>query len=193
MLKGNLPMCGRYYIAEDDMELQEILAALGHDERMKTGEIFPTNIVPVITAGKRPQLMRWGFARYDGKGSIINARSETVTEKPMFQKAMCERRCLIPASWYFEWKNVGAEKKQRQAISLPGQKTLYMAGIYREDKDADLPVFVILTRQASPSVSSIHTRMPVILPKAIHPLWFQSPDPQNLFLLAAQDMEARAE
>ena len=124
--------------------------------------------------------MRWGFTRYDGKGSIINARSETVTEKPMFQKAMRERKCLIPASWYFEWKAIGAGKKQKHAISLPGQNAIYMAGIYREEKDIDLPVFVILTREASASVSSVHNRMPVILPKAIHPLWFQSSDPQNL-------------
>ena len=113
-------MCGRYYIEQEDIELQEILAALGHDERIKTGEIYPTNTVPVLTSEKRPQLMRWGFTRYDGKGSIINARSETVTEKPMFQKAMRERKCLIPASWYFEWKAIGAGKKQKHAISLPG-------------------------------------------------------------------------
>lgn len=185
-------MCGRYYIEQEDIELQEILAALGHDERIKTGELYPTNTVPVLTSEKRPQLMRWGFTRYDGKGSIINARSETVTEKPMFQKAMRERKCLIPASWYFEWKAIGAGKKQKHAISLPGQNAIYMAGFYREEKDMDLPTFVILTREASDSVSSVHGRMPLILPKAVHPLWFQSFDAQNLFALAAQDMEARA-
>ena len=185
-------MCGRYYIDVDGMDMQEILAALGHDERIKAGEIFPTNVVPVLAAERKPQLMRWGFARYDGKGSIINARCETVTEKPMFQKAMRERRCLLPASSYFEWKDSGAKRKQKHAISLPGQDTLYMAGIYREEKDMELPVFVILTREASASVSTIHSRMPVILPKAIHPLWFQCSDPQNLFELAAQDMETLA-
>ncbi len=110
----------------------------------------------------------------------------------MFQKAMRERKCLIPASWYFEWKAIGAGKKQKHAISLPGQNAIYMAGFYREEKDMDLPTFVILTREASDSVSSVHGRMPLILPKAVHPLWFQSFDAQNLFALAAQDMEARA-
>ncbi|MEA5060539.1 MAG: SOS response-associated peptidase [Candidatus Pelethousia sp.] len=185
-------MCGRYYIEQEDIELQEILAALGHDERIKTGEVFPTNIVPVLTADKKPQLMRWGFTRYDGKGTIINARSETVTEKPMFQKAMRERRCLLPASWYFEWKALGANKKQKHAISLPGQNILYMAGIYREEKDMDLPVFVILTRQDAPSISDIHSRMPVILPKAIKPLWLHAFDPEKLLDMAEQNVKAHS-
>ena len=103
-------MCGRYFIDVDDMEIQEILAALGHDARIKTGEIFPSNVVPVLTVERKPQLMQWGYTRFDGKGKVINARSETVTEKPMFQKSMREKRCLIPASHYFEWKDTGAAK-----------------------------------------------------------------------------------
>ncbi len=182
-------MCGRYYTADDDLEIQSILAALGHDERIHTGEIFPTNVVPVLAEGGKPRLMQWGFARYNGGGKVINARSETAAEKNMFSKAMRECRCLLPASYYFEWQRSGSTKKQKFAISLPEKETLYMAGLYREEKDQPLPVFVILTQDAAPSVSDIHDRMPVILPKAVQSLWINSDDAGQLMGLAAQDLQ----
>lgn len=183
-------MCGRYYIADDDPEIQSIIAALGYDERIQTGEIFPTNIVPVLAEGGKPQLMQWGFARYNGGGKVINARSETAAEKSMFSKAMRECRCLLPASHYFEWQRSGSAKKQKYAISLPEKETLYMAGLYREEKDLPLPVFVILTREAAPSVTDIHDRMPVILPKSVQSLWLNSDDAVHLMGMAAQDLRA---
>ena len=183
-------MCGRYYIADDDMELQEILAALGHDGRIKTGEIFPGDIVPALTAGGRLQRMQWGYARYNGGGKVINARSETAMEKSMFQKSMRERRCLLPASYYFEWRRSGSSKKEKYAIGLPGREPLYMAGVYRAEKAVDLPVFVILTRAAAPSVAGIHDRMPVILPQEVQSLWLHSDDAHNLLNMAVQDIRA---
>ncbi len=183
-------MCGRYYIADDDLEIQSILAALGHDENRKVGEIFPTNAVPALTAGGKPRLMQWGFTRYNGGGKVINARSETAAEKNMFSKAMRECRCLLPASHYFEWQRSGSTKKQKFAISLPQQETLYMAGLYREEKDCPLPVFVILTRQAAPSVADIHDRMPVILPGPVQPLWLNSDDATGLMEMAVLDLQA---
>ena len=97
-------MCGRYYIPEEDSaaELQQIIDQLdrkGH--RVKTGEIFPSDTVPVIANTKNlqpsPFAMPWGFTLPDGK-LIINARSESAAEKPMFRDGMLQRRCLIPAS-----------------------------------------------------------------------------------------------
>ena len=181
-------MCGRYCIADDDMEIHAIIAALGYDKQIKTGEIFPTDIVPAITAGGTPRLMQWGFARYNGGGKVINARSETAAEKKMFARSLRERRCLLPASYYYEWQRNGGAKKQKFAISLPESGTLYMAGVYREEKGITLPVFVILTRAAAPSVSCIHDRMPVILPKSVQTLWLESGDAPNLLTLAIQDV-----
>ncbi len=181
-------MCGRYCLADDDMEIQAIIAALGYDKRIKTGEIFPTDIVPAITAGGMPRLMQWGFARYNGGGKVINARSETAAEKNMFARSLRERRCLLPATNYYEWLRSGNAKKQRFAISLPEHETLYMAGVYREEKDMPLPVFVILTREAAPCVSGIHDRMPVIFPRAVQSLWLESDDAANLLDLAVQQV-----
>ena len=168
-------MCGRYYIALDDEELREILYeaqqnAKKPEHMAKTGEIFPTDIAPVLTAGAKSQAMRWGFARYDGKGCIINARSETAAQKAMFQTALREGRCLIPASNYFEWETVPGGKKQKYAI-FGGDPVLYMAGLYRQEPGAELPAFVVLTKEAEGGLSSLHDRMPVVLARAEQMSW----------------------
>lgn len=179
-------MCGRYYIPEpdDDSGFRTIIEqvkinckdspALGE---MRLGEIFPTNIVPVI-ADDAPVLMKWGFSRFDGKGQVINARLETAGEKPMFKKSYAMRRCLIPAGYYFEWRKDGATK-QKYALGL--DKPIYMAGLYRYEEDLQLPMFVILTRSAASDIAFIHDRMPVIVPEHIQNRWLTGPvDVQEL-------------
>ncbi|MEL7603385.1 MAG: SOS response-associated peptidase [Bacillota bacterium] len=168
-------MCGRYYIALDYEELREILYearqnAKKSEHMAKTGEIFPADIAPVLTAGARPQAMRWGFARNDGKGCIINARSETAAQKAMFQRALREGRCLIPASNYFEWEALPDGKKRKYAI-FSGEPVLYMAGLYRQEPGAELPAFVVLTKEAERGISFLHDRMPVILTRAEQLSW----------------------
>lgn len=180
-------MCGRYYIPEDDDDsgFQEILAYINEKYKdspalseMKRGEIFPTNIVPVLT-GTSPALMKWGFSRFDGMGQVINARLESAEEKPMFKKAFSTRRCLIPASHYYEWRKEEGGKKVKYAIaqcsSQEGEhrrsEPLYLAGMYQSESDSPVPQFVILTRPASPDISMIHDRMPVILTREQQIKW----------------------
>jgi putative SOS response-associated peptidase YedK len=114
------------------------------------------------------QAMKWGFAGFSGK-PIINARSETALQKPMFQQAMLERRCLIPASGYYEWQKSGAEKTKYRFYLSGGP--MYFAGCYRQDKNSPLANFVILTRQAVGGVEAIHERMPVIISKRQVEAW----------------------
>jgi putative SOS response-associated peptidase YedK len=169
-------MCGRYFISteQDETEIIGIIEEVKDRYKnspillaMKTGEIYPTDIVPVITADSKA-LMKWGFTRFDGKGQIINARLETVPEKPMFCKLLIEQRCLVPASWFFEWEKRGT-KKHKYAIGL--RETLFMAGLYHLERDIPVPTFVILTRPAAPDIAFIHDRMPVILTKGMHKAW----------------------
>lgn len=173
-------MCGRYYIETDDMseQLRRIIAEVerrqGDSEAhaaMKLGEIYPTNIVPIIAA-HGPELMKWGYSGY--KNRVINARSETAFEKPMFRKSLLERRCLIPASGYYEWRRTESDGKSKQKYALfrPGQP-IYMAGIWREEQDEELPVFVILTCEAGKGIAEIHDRMPVILPDGAREAWIE--------------------
>jgi putative SOS response-associated peptidase YedK len=107
---------------------------------------------PCIISGKRPH---------------INARSETAATSKTFSAAMASRRCLVPASGYFEWKTLGKNRKEKYGFRLPGMSPMYMAGIYSGDGR-----FAILTRDAAPGILEIHNRMPVILPKTLKGAWF---------------------
>jgi putative SOS response-associated peptidase YedK len=175
-------MCGRYYIEIDDRELQDIVRAaeknIGETHEQLTiktgGEIFPTDIVPVQTGPNQYWFMKWGFAASNGK-PVINARSETALEKPMFRKAMRGQRCLIPASGYYEWRKDGAGKIKHQ-FYLPGSP-MFFAGCWRKEKEGMPHTFVILTRPASGGAEAIHDRMPVIIPQNRAAAWLsESPD-----------------
>lgn len=160
-------MCGRYYIEIEADEMMSIMREVQRnidrpEHLVKTGEIFPTNIAPVITQGHNVRPMKWGFTRYDGKGHVINARSESASAKFMFKRPLYEGRCLIPASNYFEWLTDEQGKKTKYAIKTTAPIS-YMAGLYRSEKGSDIPTFVILTKAAAPEVAFIHDRMPVIL------------------------------
>ena len=170
-------MCGRYYIAEDDMA-DELVRIIKEINRKKTpeglkisGEIFPSDIVPVLANSRQqdvqPFAMRWGYS-FPNSRPIINARCETASTKPMFKDGMKQRRCLIPATHYFEWEHRGG-KAIKYAIRPEHARMLYLAGIYHlENHDGVMvPTFAVLTREAAPGISFIHERMPVILPSEI--------------------------
>lgn len=174
-------MCGRYYIDIDMGEIKKIAEQASKNiyEEFKTGEIFPTNIAPIYIQDEhamRPILAKWGFPKWDGKGTIINARAETIEQKPIFKKLMSNMRCLVPASAYFEWKEVpGSKEKDKYIIKKP-DSLLYFAGLFNivpKDKQGQLSMFdassneydmfyTIITKDADRSISHIHNRMPVI-------------------------------
>ena len=167
-------MCGRYYIPDGIDIIDVIIEAIREKHKdsnvlgqMKLGEVFPTEIAPVVTAVS-PQLMQWGFSGFGGKGIIINARLESADTKPMFKKAFNSQRCLVPAGWYFEWKKDGT-KKEKYAIRA--KEPLFMAGLYQVEEGAELPRFVILTRPAAPELAFIHDRMPVIVSRDRQKNW----------------------
>ena len=171
-------MCGRFYIAEEDKaeELQRIIDLMNRkyngNPAVKTqGEIRPTDIIMTVANGQSMQqgvfAMRWGYTMPDGK-PMFNARSETAAMKPMFSDGMKQRRCLIPATCYFEWEKRG-DQKIKHAIATQGREMIYLAGIYR--REGNQAACSILTREAAECVAHIHHRMPVILPKEAIPDW----------------------
>jgi len=182
-------MCGRMYIEPEDPtgELHSILATLRFKNEPEvmtvklSGEVFPSNIIPVMVnlqdAGQIAVPMKWGFPRFDGKGLVINARSETAAIKPMFRQSAKNMRCIIPVSYYFEWQN---QEKEKIKYSLrPSSGSLaYIAGLYKVDAHSGGQVFTVLTRQADEKISFIHDRMPVILPKQLIYEWLS---PHNSF------------
>lgn len=170
-------MCGRYYIPDEDSaaELQEIIDQINRknpdSSPIKTGEIAPSDTAPVLANNRSmivtPFAMKWGFTLSNGK-LVFNTRSDTASEKPLFQDGMKQRRCLIPAAHYFEWEKRGREKI-KYAIRPSNIELMYMAGIYRIESGK--PVFSILTREPADSIAFIHDRMPVIMPKDVMYDW----------------------
>ena len=181
-------MCGRYtlFSEQDNAEIMNIVEQISRrygENAMKTGEIYPTDRVPVmINANGKivTELQTWGFPKFDGKGVIINARSETVNEKPLFRNSFFYRRCVIPSTGFYEWSHDSEKKKY--LFNLPNKQTLYMAGIYNEFSKEKR--FVILTSSANSSVSDIHNRMPVILKDSFFYDWINDKDSAAAYLKA---------
>ena len=167
-------MCARNVIEPDEAEIRSIIDEavkhLGETENVKTGEIFPTNNAPVLALGEnsmRPYIMKWGFPHFRGKGVIINARAETVLEKRTFRESVLSRRCIIPASGFYEWKSNETKHKDKYLFTLPQSGVLYIAGFYNSFIDDGIKTnkFIIITTAANKSMSDIHNRMPLVLQK----------------------------
>ena len=171
-------MCGRYWLEpEDDAELLRIIDQLNRVDpelEVKTeGEIFPGDGVPTLCLSRagnvRPFAMAWGYGMPNGR-RLINARSETAAEKPMFRDSMRVRRCLLPMTAYFEWEHRGRERiKYRIAPEASGR--YYLAGLYRFE--GNHPECTVLTAEAAPEIAFIHNRMPVILPEEKRDSWLR--------------------
>jgi len=177
-------MCGRYAILEEEaiLEMREIINQVNEkfSERqglVVKGEVKPSNLAPVLRAEQdkvRLDVMKWGFPRWDqSSGLIINARSETVMEKPLFRDSFLNRRVVIPSSGFYEWDHRPDHPKDKYFFTLQGMVS-YMAGFYNRFtlKDGQIAeCFVILTAPAIAPVAELHDRMPVILPRQKIRLW----------------------
>lgn len=129
------------------------------------GEVRPTNdVLTVAMAGA--EVLKWGLqVAWDTK-PLINARAETLAEKPTFQPLL-ESRCLIPASAYFEWRRDG-KARFKNRISLADNELFAFAGL------TDGTRFTIVTSSPHPSVADIHNRMPVILAANTEAAWLDN-------------------
>jgi putative SOS response-associated peptidase YedK len=183
-------MCGRYVRRGDKQRIAEAFhvragidgLALPPDDY----NIAPSTFQPVIREsredGSREMvLMRWGLIPFftkqlsDIKGmSTINAKAETVRTSPTWREPFKKRRCLVPASAFYEWKAVDAKTKQPYAITVSDASLFAFAGLWDAWKDGQghwLQSFTICTTTANELMSSIHTRMPVILHPRDYDRW----------------------
>ncbi|MBQ1400831.1 MAG: SOS response-associated peptidase [Firmicutes bacterium] len=205
-------MCTRFYIDISDKELKEIIDAVegnpladrfvrAGDPLTTSGEVRPTNVVPCIatarTGRKSVFPMKWGFNLPSPKSGspvslLLNARSETASEKRTFRESWAQRRCIIPASYYFEWEHFtspdGKKKTGRKyAIQPEGSAITWLGGLYRIEEG--FPHFVVLTRPPAKEIEFIHDRMPVILPQAKIDEWIDpSADPGEIIKYALDHM-----
>ena len=167
-------MCGRYnFTVEQNEEIIEILEKLNakfHHKAVKTGEIYPTDLAPILALEEDkvvPTLSNWGFPKFDQKGVIINARVESAFEKKTFRDSLVNRRCIIPSTGFYEWDG----EKNKYLFRMEGTQVLYMAGLYTFHKE-ELR-FVVLTTQANDSMKEIHNRMPLVIPKQEVTTWIK--------------------
>src|SRR5215468_9938254 len=154
--------------------------------------ITPTQDVPVIirNSPNRIMMMRWGLIPYWAHADKIptkmfNARAETITEKVSFKRLLPSRRCIVPASGYYEWQQTEAKGKQPYYIHDEADAYLPFAGLYdiwKNPEGREIYSCTIITTQPTVSLQAIHTRMPVILEPAAEEVWLHPDvtDPQKL-------------
>jgi putative SOS response-associated peptidase YedK len=191
-------MCGRFTLKTPASQLFEQLS-LQLDPR-PLGEFPPRfNICPtqsvIAVLGEDKELsthwLRWGLVPFWADdlsiGSrMINARSETVSEKPSFRKPFAKQRCLIPADGYFEWHTTqvaNKPKKQPYWIHLPEDKPFVFAGLWDSNtKATGKPVVTctILTAAAAPEIATLHDRMPVLIAPADYETWLYSENQEEV-------------
>jgi putative SOS response-associated peptidase YedK len=175
-------MCGRYVLkAPEDLserfQLRQLTINLP-----STYNAAPTKELPVVVeneAGEREaRLMRWGLLprwAKPGEKSVapINARAETLLEKPMFRSLVARKRCLVPANGFYEWKQQNG-RKQPYYVSVKDEPTFALAGLYDEFADPDgelIASYTIVTTQPNELMATLHNRMPAILPRADEEEW----------------------
>lgn len=176
-------MCGRFNLHLTSAELQQFFDLLRDEELEPRYNIAPSQSIITVgsdNSGAREVVMRrWGlvpiWAKDAAIGSqMINARSETAAEKPAFRAALRRRRCLIPASGFYEWQVIGSGKKQAWHITLRSGEPLVFAGLWESWQHADgslLQTCAILTTAANRWMSEIHDRMPVLLTREQFGVW----------------------
>ena len=175
-------MCGRFSL---DTTKSEIAKEFKCDRVVFKGSSF--NIAPSqsITVVRRDSdsneavLMRWGLipswvkSLDSWKSNLINARVETIAEKPSFKNGFQKRPCLIPVSGFYEWS-----KNKQPYYFQSGQELLALAGIWESwvnpETDEKLLSCTILTTQAKGNITDIHHRMPVVIPPEYYDLWLEN-------------------
>lgn len=173
-------MCGRFSLTVNEAELNERFLLSGGIEPYEARyNCAPTQSLAVITNSDRDKIsfLRWGLVpswAEDLKigAKMINARAETILEKPSFRTAFSRRRCLIPATSFFEWKQENV--KTPHVIRLVGGEIFSMAGIWEEWKNPEgniVKSFSIITTEANQAMQALHHRMPVILSRQNENAW----------------------
>ncbi len=201
-------MCGRYTLAIPDPAQIRARFPVGETvEIRRRYNVAPGDDVLAVTAARdgtrRGELLRWGlvpaWAQSPAIGlRLINARAETVAEKPAFRTAFAHMRCLVIADGFYEWRRAERSRKQAVHITRSDQEPFAFAGlwsVWHSGREARSPAASeplrscsIITLGASGEISALHDRMPLILPRDAEELWLASSTPAALLA----DLVARA-
>ncbi|MSO98275.1 MAG: SOS response-associated peptidase [Rhodospirillaceae bacterium] len=172
-------MCSRYELLTDfesiaageALRLPPSVDAAKKLRAFKGAEIRPTDIAPIVKPDGQWAMLPWGLAVSWQTQPVINARAETLDQKPTFQPYL-SNRCLVPASAYFEWRAHGRAKIKTR-IRADGMGVMMFAGLFGDGR------FTIVTCAPSPAIAHIHDRMPVILGPSAQDQWLNVRLPFN--------------
>lgn len=195
-------MCGRYFLHSTADKLTQLFGEMPMPVLAPRFNIAPTQPVPIVrqdATGRREMvLVRWGLIPSwsdgpDNRYSMINARVESAAQKPAYRSAFRNRRCLIPADGFYEWKTL-AGGKQPYVLRPRDARPLALAGLWehwQDDHGNELESCSILVRAANTQIQTVHERMPVTIAPEAFDLWLdrssQKPQPMET-LLAVQQM-----
>lgn len=180
-------MCGRIAFTTSIQTVAATFRAATDIDYPKRYNIAPSQMVPVVTAkdGKHREisLMKWGLVPHWAKdpsigNRMINARAETLAEKPSFKTAYQKQRCIVPASGFYEWKAEAAIKQPYYIHASSKGVLLAIAGLWEswEGQDRLIESFTIITSQANEFMMPIHDRMPVIILPEYFEQWLNCRD-----------------
>jgi putative SOS response-associated peptidase YedK len=179
-------MCSRYFLDADGNIIAFTFRVPPNDRLRKRFNIAPTQNAPVVRVDREGRReiaeMRWGLVPFWAKDlkigtSMINARSEGIETKPAYREATKARRCIVPATGFFEWQGEPG-RKQPYAITIPEMPLFGFAALWEHWKPADgdpVETFTIITTDANEAIARIHDRMPVILPMDAIDTWLTGP------------------
>lgn len=178
-------MCGRFsIIVEEEILKKRFDVTIPEQESLfPRFNAAPSQKLPVITNQNQKEIQnfRWGLIPFWAKdikigNKLINARAETLAEKPSFKNAFKNRRCLVLADGFYEWKRIGKTKIPMR-ITLKNEKPFAMAGLWENWKSPSgefVKSFTVITTEPNDLMSEIHNRMPVILPQEIEKVWLDN-------------------
>jgi putative SOS response-associated peptidase YedK len=175
-------MCGRYTLTNtEDVAGRFGLGALSETNIQPRFNVSPSQSVPVIRShdgAPTLELMRWGFQpawlKKGNRPPPINARAETLLDRPLFRGSVRRNRCIIPASGFYEWQAVpGAKLKQPWYVCGKDRSLLGFAGFSAHDAEGQ-NTFLIITTKANELMAPIHDRMPVILRPEGEEVWLDT-------------------
>ncbi|CAA9891579.1 putative SOS response-associated peptidase YoqW [Candidatus Methylobacter favarea] len=179
-------MCGRFALYSDPFALARRFKAEALPELRPRYNVAPSQTIPIVRKEgekRRFALPRWGLIPHWAKDArigykMINARAETVAEKPAFRTAFRHRRCLIPADGFYEWQAVaGSKVKQPWFMALKDREPMALAGLWEKwhsPEGEDLASCSIIVTAANEIMQPIHDRMPVILAPEVWDAWLET-------------------
>lgn len=183
-------MCGRFALHHPNDEIHEQFQ-VEHPEFLFSPRynIAPTQTIAVVTADRRLVAMKWGLVprwSRDGK-PFINARGETIAEKPSFRNNFKSRRILVPCSGFYEWQVDGKQRRPRH-IRMRDGRAFGLGAIYEPGREpGDAPTVSLITVAANAVIADFHDRMPVIVPSEHQAQWLDATNPNPAALLCPHD------